>query len=164
MILALAKYFLNNFFGLGLQSNLYKSSHSVMATGQTTSGMVATGLLYDNISIFFIGPQVKMRFVNASTMNGFLIGGSIGYIKYTDNGGFITPAKLESETLGLNSDFDYDYRLSKSLSFGAGLSIKLGVLSSFTLTQGNQVQTIELDPDTYESLLRIDLSIGIRFH
>ncbi len=162
-----ACFYFHRLMGVGLVYNAHLSSNSVEALAQFEDGSFHQGVLSDDILINFIGPTFNMRFVSRKTTNAFVIQASIGYSGYRDNFGFngdtLINKKITGNTVGINFDCGYDYTLSKHFAIGAGISLKAAALSSFKVTENNSVQTINLDQNSYESLARADIFIGIRF-
>lgn len=57
----------------------------------------------------------------------------------------------------------YDVKLSEDLSLGFQFSILRGLLTKYDLTDGGYTEEIQLEKDSYESLNRIDFSVGLVF-
>ncbi len=140
--------------------NKINSVYVYLPNGTTTMGKIS-----DNISILYIAPFMSTRFFNSNKKNAFFLNMGIGYMGYKDRGILGKEnATIKGNTIGLNWDIGYDISLSKSLSLGFQLSFITGVLTKYDMTYGGRTETIELEKGNYESLGRIDLSVGLRFN
>ncbi len=100
---------------------------------------------------------------------------SAGYLEYTygsylDSGIYADQSfTIKGNTLGLALDFGYDYWFSRSMALGVRISLISGVLKECTketaATKEYAVTTekIKLTRAEYESLGRLDISVGLRF-
>jgi hypothetical protein len=121
------------------------------------------GKMSDDLSISFIGPVFSTRLLDQHKRNAFISNISIGYMGYYNDKLLIDPVKMTGSTLGVSVDFGYDIRISEKVSLGIQLSLVSGSLSEYSWDDGITKKTIELEPGEFESLNRIDLSLGLRF-
>jgi hypothetical protein len=82
---------------------------------------------------------------------------------YSNDKVLIDKYKLNGSTLRLSLDISYDIGLSDNLSLGFQISYLKGTLLKYKLNHGSTTETIDLDEGEYESLNRIDFSVGLRF-
>ena len=157
------EYYFSDIYGAGVQFNLFSSSASVPASAQISPGVFVNGILSDDISIFYIGPKFCMRFPSQTKMNAFLMGFSIGYLGYSDIGGFgTTTGAVKGSTVGVVYDAGYDIGVTKHFALGVNISWVLGALSSYDVTSGGTTTTVKLDKDHLEGLSHFDLGFGVR--
>jgi hypothetical protein len=158
------EYYFGEKCGAGFKYNIFRSSASVLASAQVSPGVYVNGELRDEISIVFIGPKFCVRIPSETYMNAFLMGISIGYLGYTDQGGFgSTTGMLKGSTVGLVYDLGYDYGLTPHFALGANFGYTLGALSQYEVTSGGITQTVKLEKDQYEGLGHVYLGFGLRF-
>lgn len=87
----------------------------------------------------------------------------LGYMGYRDDAVIIDNYTLKGGTLGISWDIGYDLGISRTFALGFQIAYLGGILTQYELSDGNTTQTVELTKGNYESLSRIDLSIGLRF-
>lgn len=156
-----ASYFLSKDLGFGVKLNQFKTSNS----GTFYSEMSGTFLVEDNISNTFIGPSFTAQSAGADSKHTFIINAALGYLNYTNNGRSNTGVlQLSGGTLGSALDVGYDLKLFKNFALGAQASIISGVLTSYTLSNGNMSKKVNLNENERENLARLDLSLGARFN
>lgn len=95
---------------------------------------------------------------------------SAGYLEYTEDGTYADQSfTIKGNTLGLALDFGYDYWFSRSMALGVRMSVMGGTLKKYTkktaATEEYAATTekIKLRKAEYESLGRLDISVGLRF-
>jgi hypothetical protein len=158
-------YFFSEQLGFGLKYYNYKSKDEINNVYVTPpGGPTQYGKMSDNISINFIGPIFSTRLLNADKKNSFLFNLGIGYMGYKDKAVLISDYTLKGNTLGLCWDIGYDIGLSENFAIGFQFSYMIGTLTQYKFSDGVNTETIKLVNDNYESLSRIDLSIGLRFN
>ena len=157
-------YYFSEPLGFGFKYYLFKSSNSLdnIYIGDT-DGNRTQGKLSDDLTISFIGPTFSTRLLNHDKSNAFLLNLSLGYMGYSNNKVIIDKYKITGSTVGLSFDIGYDIGLSENLSLGFQVSYLSGTLFKYELSDGITTQTINLEEREYESLNRIDFSIGLRF-
>lgn len=158
------KYYFTEVLGVGVNYSYFNTKNSIDEIYVVdANGNLITGELSDNVSVNFIGPTFTTRFLSSNKPNAFLMGLSLGYMTYNNNAMLIDSYKLNGRTLGMVLDFSYDMGLSTTMMLGIQLSLTMGSLSSMDIYDGTTTQKINLREGSYESLSRIDLSIGLRF-
>ena len=88
---------------------------------------------------------------------------SLGYMGYSNDKVIIDKYKMTGSTMGLSFDVGYDIGLSENLSLGFQISFLTGTLFEYDWNDGTKTETIKLEKGEYESLNRIDFSVGLRF-
>ena len=157
-------YYFSEPLGFGFKYYLFKSSNSLDNIYiEDTDGNRTQGKLSDDLTISFIGPTFSTRLLNHDKSNAFLLNLSLGYMGYSNNKVKIDKYKITGSTVGLSFDIGYDIGLSENLSLGFQVSYLSGTLFKYELNDGITTQTIDLEEREYESLNRIDFSIGLRF-
>lgn len=158
-------YYFSEQLGIGLKYYVYKSKNSIDDIYVTRpDGSTQNGKMSDDISIDFIGPFFSTRLLNATKKNSLILNLGIGYMGYKDKTVLITDYTIKGNTLGLCWDIGYDIGISENLAIGFQFSYMIGTLTKYELFDGTKTETIKLEKDNYESLSRIDLSIGLRFN
>jgi hypothetical protein len=158
-------YYFSEQLGIGIKYSVYKSKNEIDNVSVTRpDGSTQYGKMSDNISINFIGPFISTRLLNGNKKNSFLMNLGIGYLGYTDNTLLITDYTIKGSTVGLCWDIGYDIGISKNLAIGFQLSYMIGTLTQYDISDGTTTKTVKLEKNNYESLSRIDLSIGLRFN
>lgn len=157
-------YYFNEFLGAGVRYSVFKTKNSLENIYLEDSyGNRTYGRLSDDLTISFIGPSFSSRFINRKN-NSFLMSVSLGYMDYKNNGFVINRYKMTGNTAGFAMDIGYDIRMSENLALGFQLSLLSGFLVKYDWQDATQKQTVNLEKGEYESLNRIDFSIGLRFN
>jgi hypothetical protein len=157
-------YFFSEYLGLGFQYDVYRSKNETDLVYVTPpGGPTRGGPMSDNITINFIGPSFSTRLLDRNKKNSFLVNLSIGYMGYKNSAVLITDYLIKGSTLGWDWDIGYDIRIAENWAIGFQLSYKGGYITEYELSDGNDTKTVKLEMGHYESLYRIDLSLGIRF-
>ena len=150
--------------GVGIKYYLFKSSNSLDNIFiEDDQGNRTQGKMSDDLTITYIGPAFSTRILNHDKSNAFLMNVSLGYMGYSNNKVLIDNYKMTGSTLGLAFDLGYDIGLSKNVSLGFQISMISGTLFNYNWNDGTTKQTIKLEKNEYESLNRIDFSVGLRF-
>lgn len=156
-------YFFSENIGVGFKYSMYHSTNSIDNIYiDDGNGQGRTGQLRDKITIHYFGPAVSATF-GASEKALLFTNFSMGYLSYKDKATIITDFTLSGGTLGLVFDFGVDVPVDKNLSVVFVCGFTLGTLNQFKYKDATQSMTIKLDKENYESLTRIDLSVGLRF-
>lgn len=145
-------YFFNDYLGIGLQANWFKTAE------KETEG----GNIRDKITIGFVGPEISARLLSRNKASALLTSVAIGYCGYKDESFYYGPLLIKGKTVGLGMDIGYDIGLSKNWAIGFQLAAFLGTITEVDVSQGSQSLHIELEEGKYESLERLDFSIGLR--
>jgi hypothetical protein len=159
-----ATYFITESYGLGLKYSLFKSKNSldnIYAVGP--NGQTRYGIMSDNLSISFFGPSLVNRSSNHDRSRTFIAGLAIGYMSYLDKKVIIDPFTVTGSTLGLSFEGGYDIKLKGNSGIGFQISYISGLLSEFIIDDGKTKETMKFPKGQFESLHRIDFSIGYRF-
>nr|NQU90034.1 hypothetical protein [Bacteroidota bacterium] len=157
-------YFISEQLGFGIKYNYsnFKSELNDIIVILPDS-TIQTGKMSDNIHIQFIGPFVSFRTLDMNNINSIYFNMAFGYLSFKDDAVLISRYKLTGKSAGLYFDMGYDFSVSKDLVLGIQLSYLISSLSKYDLDDGTNIQTIKLEEGNYESLSRLDLSIGLRF-
>jgi hypothetical protein len=157
------EYYFGDYYGAGFKYGVFKSSASVMASAQVSPGVYVNGLLSDDISIVFIGPKFCMRVPSETKNSAFLAGLSIGYLGYTDKGGFgSATGNITGSTVGMVYEIGYDIGLSKHLAAGFNFALTMGTLTQYDATIAGNHQHVKLAENQYEGLGHFDIGLGLR--
>lgn len=158
-------YYFTEPLGIGAKYYLFKSSNSLdNIYTEDAYGNRTYGKMSDDISISFIGPTFSTRLINQNKTGVFLTNISLGYISYSNNKVIIDKYKMTGGTMGLALDAGYDFQLSEEISLGFQISCLSGTLFQYKWNDGITNEFIKLENGEYESLNRIDFSIGLRFN
>ncbi len=158
-------YFFTEPLGFGLKYYLFKSSNSMdNIYVRDPYGNITYGNMSDDITISFIGPTFSTRLLNHDKSNAFLMSLSIGYMGYANNTVVVNKYKVTGNTMGFTFDVGYDIGLSEDLALGFQISFLFGTLIKYDRNDGSTIKTINFEKDNYESLSRIDFSVGLRFN
>jgi len=156
-------YFFTKPLGIGFKYYLFKSSNSVDNIYlEDTDGNRTYGNMSDDLTISFIGPTFATRLLSHDKKNAFLMNLSLGYMGYSNDKVIIDKYIMTGSTIGLSFDIGYDIGLSDNLSLGFQLSFLTGTLFEYDWKDGTTTETINLEKGEYESLNRIDFSLGLR--
>ncbi len=157
-------YFITKYIGFGLKYNFFNASNSMDDIYiEDMFGNRRYGKMSDDISITFIGPTFTTRFIKANKNDAIILNVGVGYLGYNNDLVIIDKYNISGSSMGLTFDFGYDIALSSDLALGIQLSIISGSLFQYTLDDGNTKEIIILEEGEFESLNRIDLSVGLRF-
>jgi hypothetical protein len=157
-------YYFSEHAGFGLKYSDFNSKNEIDIVSTYPDNSTQYGKMSDNISINFIGPFFSSRFLNANKKNSLIMNIGIGYLGYNNNAVLISDYKIKGSTVGFCWDIGYDIGLSENFALGFQFSYTAGTLTEYELSDASKIQTIKLDKNNYESLSRIDLSIGLRFN
>jgi hypothetical protein len=163
-----ADYFIKKSYGIGLRYNFFRASNYmdnvtfVIANGHSFDTVV--GNMGDDIRINYIGPAFYYRFFNKSEKIAWLIGVSLGYARFVNNGTLLSEdVKFSSSTAGISASFGADIFVMKNMAIGLNLSIDLGTLTSITKTYMGTTTTKKLAVHERIDISLINLTAGLRF-
>lgn len=157
-------YYFTEPLGIGFKYYLFKSSNSLDNIYiEDAYGNRRYGKMSDDLTISFIGPIFSTRLLSHDKKNAFLMNLSFGYMGYSNDNVIIDKYKLTGSTMGISFDIGYDIGLSENLSLGFQISYLNGTLFEYDWNDGIRTERIKLEKGEYESLNRIDFSIGLRF-
>lgn len=157
-------YFITEPLGIGFKYVSFHTSNNMKNIFINKNGHTYYGNLSDNLSITFIGPAFCTRLYNTDKKSALLMNLALGYLDYHNKKEIVVPITMSGSSLGLIYDIGYDIAISENYALGFQLSFLAGALSSYEWKEGNTNSTIKLDKDSYESMNRIDISIGLRFN
>jgi len=158
-------YYFSENIGVGFKYYAFKTSNSMdNIYVEDSEGNITYGKMSDDLTISFIGPLYSSRLFDKAGKNAFIFNFAIGYMKYDNDKVIINNYKMTGETFGMVLDVGYDIQLSDDFSLGFQISYTMGALSKYDIFDGSTTKTIKLESGNYESLHRIDFSIGIRFN
>lgn len=159
-----ATWFFMDSIGIGLKYNSLNVGNSEQVTVTYDDGTQTSGLLEDNINIWFFGPMASYRVLSRNMRNAFFMNVGLGYMEYKDRTVLIDPFIIKGGTIGSLYEIGYDLNLNDKISLGAMLSFVSGTLTGYQTNQGGSWNTVDLESDSYESLNHINLSIGLRIN
>lgn len=117
----------------------------------------------DDIQIHYLGLTLSALFIDKIKYNSLLLSISLGKMVYQDNFIFLSNYNVTGNSLGGAFDISYDYKLSNYLSFGMQLTYLTGKINVFYVDYGYKSETKYLDGYMFESVSRLDFSVGLRF-
>jgi hypothetical protein len=157
-------YYPSESYGFGLNYHHFNASNSIDNIYlEDLNGNRRKGRLADNIGVSFYGGFFTSRLRSSNKQNSLLFRTSVGYMEYKNDCYVIDHYNISGGTVGFGVDFGYDYEIAENFLVGIQLSLVTGTLSKYQISDGRTVQTVVLEKGNYESLSRIDLTIGIRF-
>ncbi|WP_207433644.1 outer membrane beta-barrel protein [Sabulibacter ruber] len=161
-----AAYYFNEQMGAGLRYSTYHAANELdNVTATMPDGTTVTGTLSDKINITYVGPYFSSRTLNRNKLNAWIFNVGFGYLGYTDKALQVNERyTFKGSTFGLSADAGYDMRISKKLSVGLQISFVTGTLRQMEVSNGTTTQKIKLQPENYENLSRLDVSVGLRFN
>lgn len=156
-------YFMNS-LGAGIKYSNVSVANSEDVTITYEDGNIEYGEIADDVNIWFLGPMVSYRSVSENLRHTLVMNIGIGYMGYKDESVVIDPFTIKGNTLGYVYELGYDYSISEKMSLGATLSYVSGNLMSYQTNYDGSWEKVKLDSDSYESLVHLGLSIGLRIN
>jgi hypothetical protein len=163
-----AGYFIKKAYGIGLRYNFFRATNYmdnitfIVSNGHSFDTVV--GNMGDNIGIHYIGPVFYYRFFNRNEKIAWLIGISLGYARYVNNGILMSEdVKFSASTAGISAILGADYFILKNMAIGLSLSADIGTLTSITKTYKGTTTTKKLAVQERIDISLINLTAGIRF-
>ena len=157
-------YYFTEPLGIGIKYYQFRTKNSLDNIYlEYDDGNRTYGKMSDDLIISFIGPTFSTRLLSHNKSNAFILNLSVGYMGYSNKRVLITDYKTSGSTVGVAIDFGYDIGLSENLSLGIQISSIAGGLSEYDQNDGTTTKKIKLEKGDYESLNRIDFSIGLRY-
>jgi len=158
-------YFITEQRGIGIKAGIFRAANSIdQITVRMDDGTLIDGKMSDDITITYIGPSYSLRLVHGKNDNYFLLNFGVGYVDYKNNAILIDDFSIISGTLGINWDVGYDWKINKYMALGLQLSYFYGELTDYYVKKDGNTQHIEYEDGMYESLQRLDFSVGLRFN
>lgn len=150
-------------FGIGIKYKCFMSSNYLdNAYLMSSSGTMKYGILSDNLRVSFYGPSFSYRTLKGHHKSIFYSDYYAGYIRYRNDAIVLNPAMITGNTIGYGMDTGCDIELSENFLLGFQASFFAGGIRKFRVDDGVNVKTVNLEKGSYESLYRIDFSIGLR--
>lgn len=157
-------YYVTEPMGFGFKYFVYNTSNSLDNIFlEDINGNRRYGRLSDDLTVTFIGPTFSSRLLNKNKSNAFIANFAIGYMGYDNDIEVVDPYNMSGSTVGLAFELGYDIGISDNLALGIQVSYLSGALFEYDLSDGTTTTKVELEQGQYESLNRIDFSIGLRF-
>ncbi|WP_342082900.1 hypothetical protein [Dyadobacter sp. OTU695] len=143
-------YFISEPFGLGAK---YSHSHyQYKADG-----------FEDKVNLNYFGLSGLNRFILRSGSEVYM-GGNIGYQAYKDrlsaNGALVN---ITGGTAGVGLEVGYGMKVSDGSKLYLNLSLLSGTIMKVKVDDGGRKETIKLEKEEYESLSRLELTLGVVF-
>ncbi|MFB6341592.1 hypothetical protein ACE1ET_07710 [Saccharicrinis sp. FJH62] len=157
-------YFISESVGFGFRLSQFKTSNSADIYVTGPDGSRTYGEMSDNIRINYWGPTLTSRTYNRLQNNAFYSTLSLGYISYLDDYIMIDNYSIKGHTIGYLLEIGYDIDLSNKVALGFQLSFYAGNLFNINISDGNTITEVQFEAGEYESVSRIDFTVGIRFH
>ncbi len=159
-------YFISEQYGIGLKYNYFNSkNHLDNVYFEYDDGSIETGMIEDKIAINFFGTSFTSRVLSADKKSAFITTVALGYLSYKNEAIIVNENLIISgSAFGTVFDLGYDFGISDEMALGLQLSFTLGTLTKLEFDYGGYTETIELETGNYQSLTRVDLSIGLRFN
>jgi hypothetical protein len=156
-------YMVNNKSGIGLKFNMYQSSGSLGPIDVVApNGDKGSTRVFDNIKIYFIGPSYSIS--SNKNKNFFCSNISVGYIGYVNDAEIFDAYKIKGSSVAITTDIAYLFGLKNNFQIGPKVSLVQGNIFKFDRTGPDGFhETIKLDKDKIESLIRIDLLVELRY-
>lgn len=152
--------------GFGLKYNMFKSTVSYGPTYiESPNGDVGEGTITDKVRIFFIGPSVCFLNGKSSKWGEPNFEFSIGYLEYNDSVEALGSYMIKGKSLGMITVVGYHFYITKNILIGPQFSFNFGILTKMTLEgqgENDYHAYIDLGNDYKESLMRFDLSVGLK--
>lgn len=158
-------YFIQEEWGLGLRySQFYSSNSRSDIYVEDNNGIRNYGALKDDVRIYFLGPTFTGRLYDSQHKNVCILEGSLGYIDYLNNYTFVdTKYQQKGNSFAMIIGIGYEIELSKQLYICFMASYYASNMFKYTIDDGTEVTTFELDEESYISLSRFDLSLSLSF-
>jgi hypothetical protein len=120
------------------------------------------GKLSDNVKVSLYAPSINLR-VNYRNGTSFFNNYYLGYISYKNEAVVQKPCTIKGGTVAAGIDGGYEVELGDHFLLAFQGSLVAGVLKKVNIYDGGGVRTMHLEKGSYESLYRVDFSIGLRF-
>ncbi|MEO9802889.1 MAG: hypothetical protein ABJF04_06560 [Reichenbachiella sp.] len=150
-------------FGYGIKYSYFRSSNSGEFYITDDQGNSRLANISDQIEMHFGGPAFFVRFTSKKNLNAIILSGSLGVMTYKQKSHYFEDFTLSGVTAGICVTGGYDIATSDQSAISIQLAILSGFLDEIKEKRGSQTRTITLAEDEYESLARIELSVGFRF-
>jgi hypothetical protein len=161
-----ASYFVSPSIGIGIEYSAFKTSNELdnIWTQDTVTHLVRSGVMRDDITIQFAGPALMTRFGGSKKKTQVIMDFAIGWMGYHNNAKLIDKYTITGNTAGLLLGLIVDVKLSDELSLPLAFHMISGSMSEYTISNGVNSTTIKLEQGHYDSISRLDLSIGLTWN
>ncbi|XOV93803.1 MAG: hypothetical protein ACFHWX_03635 [Bacteroidota bacterium] len=149
-------HFFNQKNGIGLKYSLHSSKANERIFGLPWG----SSTIDDKIGITYIAPYYTRRVMNNAFNKAWFFNIGLGYLYYENIGKLFSEFNLTGETIGFNLDIGHDFNVTENFGLGFQISYVIGTLTEFK----DGSTSISLNEKDYESLNRLDLTMGIRFY
>ncbi len=157
-------YYFDKTLGIGIKYLGFYSSNKINNVNiEDQNGTMHNGRLSDNLKISFYGASFTNRSLYGNGQSSFYSSYYFGYVRYEDDAVMYYPYKISGNTIGMGIEGGYDVELFDNFLIGFQASALIGAIKKLNVNDGHSVRTINLEKGSYESLFRVDFSIGIRF-
>ncbi len=159
------QYFFGKYGALSLKCSAFRNKSEMDNVHiQYADGSEEYGSIKEAINIYFLGGGMLIRFNKNNRKNMFFSSFEVGYWRYKNKANIINQdLDLTSGNIGFNATMGYDFKISQNMLLGLQFSFLIGGMNEVDVTSGSSNYTINLRPEAYENISRIDLSIGLRF-
>lgn len=157
-------YFTSKSGGFGLRVNDFKTSNDEYVTVTYNDGSSASGVLGDDIDVFFIGPVGTYRFLSTFGERAFIFSYGYGIVAFSDQSTLIDEHwDINGVTTGIMLELGYDFTISDHFAAGVSLNAISGALKQMTQVDSSGAKTVtKLDKGNYMGLMHVNLQIGLR--
>ncbi|MGG7661057.1 outer membrane beta-barrel protein [Dyadobacter sp. BHUBP1] len=143
-------YFISEPFGLGAK---YSYNHYQFKNAG----------FQDRVNLNYFAVSALNRLVLQSGSDVY-IGANMGYQSYKDqvnsNG---APVSITGGTVGVGLEIGYGMRMSDASKLYLNFSVLSGTISKVNVNSGGRKETVQLEKGEYESLARLELTLGLVF-
>jgi hypothetical protein len=141
--------FTSETFGLGLKYNLnqYKGEQGID--------------FKDNITMHYIAASILNRYILGNPKNHLLLGANIGYQSYQDKTIILgNDFDIKGKTIGAGLEAGFEHKIGEHSLLNLGLSFSGATITKIKVNNGIPQK---LNKEEYESLSRLELTIGFKF-
>ena len=158
-------YFFGESAGIGIRYHNFFSGDQMPMSAVMSDGSIQEGYLKDHVSIWFVGPSIRGRFLTPSRNQALLLSYAFGIAGESDRGELMSvPYKIKGVSLGHLFELGYDILVARNFALGASLYYMLGTIRDCTVYDGaGKSQHVTLTEDQYEHLGHAGLNIGLRY-
>lgn len=141
--------------GVGIKYSAFQSKASAMVGIDVSEG---------DLSVKFVGPIVSGRFLHSNDRNSVYFNMGYGYVDYKLVQTAGIDRTVKGNTLASVFDLGYEYGITQKFGIIIQTSYLLGNLKKVERDYAGEKETVDLKKEEYESLHRLDLSLGLRFN
>lgn len=158
-------YFISKEYGIGLKYSTFRASNEMSNVYliYEDGSQSRVGTISDDMNISFYAPSLSYRLPNKRNTAELVSTLSTGIIHYKNESVAIDPYLYTGITLGFQLSLGYNIKTSENMAIGFKASYLGGTILEYEIDDGSKIETIELEPENYETMRRLDISIGLRF-